>query len=397
MTRVLPPPSGRNTIQKWFSGVPVTDLFYTDLLCRILRDDSFVWPKLDAEAARHFYEAARHHGVHLLLAESLWQHGAVDRCPPTVRDRLTAALRSQLAAEEIAKQELRTVLAAFADAGIHLLLFKGAALAFTHYPDPVLRPRIDTDFLIASADRETATATLTRLGYDRPSLVSGDLIMYQAPYARTDRHGVRHVIDLHWKVSNPQVFALALPAEELMAATVSIPRLHETARAPSPLHSLALACVHRVAHHSNDDRLIWIYDIHLLAERLSEPEREEFVEFAVAKQLSAVCAQGLAVTERRFHGRAVGLLLAQLTAQRSQSREPSETYAHGTMRKLDVLFSDLNALEGWRPRLKLLREHLFPPRAYMREVYGVSSPALLPLLYVWRFARGAGPWCRRSG
>jgi hypothetical protein len=180
-----------------------------------------------------------------------------------------------------------------------------------------------------------------------------------------------------------------------MAAAVSIPELGETARAPGPAHSLALACVHRLAHHSNDERLIWIYDIHVLAERMSENERKEFVEFAVAKRLSAVCAEGLAVAELRFRGRAAKLLLVQLTARRSPSREPSETYARRTMRKFDVLLSDLNALEGWRPRLTLLREHLFPPRAYMQEVYGVSSPALLPLLYVWRVARGARSWCRR--
>ena len=218
----------------------MTDRVCLDLFCGILRDEPFVWPQLDAEGARHCYEAARHHGVHLLLAERLWQRGSMDSCPPALRDRLAMSLRSQLAAEEIAKQELQTVLAGLGDAGIHPLLLKGAALAFTCYPNPVLRPRIDTDLLIEAAERKSASAMLERLGYERLPLVSGDLVMYQAPYARTDRHGVRHVIDVHWKVSNPQVFARALPAEVFMAAAVSIPELGDTARAPSATHCLAL-------------------------------------------------------------------------------------------------------------------------------------------------------------
>jgi hypothetical protein len=227
------------------------------------------------------------------------------------------------------------------------------------------------------------------------TLVSGDLVMYQAPYAKPDRSGVRHVIDLHWNVSNPQIFAQALRPEELMRSVVRIPQLGDTAQAPIALHSLALACVHRIAHHANEERLIWVYDIHLLAERLTGEEREEFVEFAVARQLRAVCAEGLALAERRFHGRGAKGILMQMAGRRANAQEPSQAFAAGAMRKIDVLFSDLAALEGWRPRLKLLREHLFPPRSYMRQVYGVSSVPLLPLLYVWRFARRAGAWYRR--
>lgn len=375
----------------------MTDLFCIDLFCSILRDGPFVWPDLDEEAAGRLYDVARQHGVHLLLADRLWQRGALDDSPAAFRDRLAVSLRNQIAVEEIAQQELRGVLAALGDAGARPLLFKGAALAFTHYPDPVLRPRIDTDLLVDTSERHSASTTLERLGYRRLPLVTGELVMCQAPYEKTDAHGVRHVVDLHWKVSNPQVFARALRLEDLMACSVSVPQLGEAARAPSPAHGLALACVHRVAHHGDDERLLWTYDIHVLAERLTESEREDFVTFAAAQRLTAVCRRGLALAESRFHGRCARLLLKELTARRSMNPEPSERYVGRAMRKVDVLISDFQALEGWGPRLKLLREHLFPPPAYMREVYGVSRAAWLPLLYAWRVARGVGAWYRQPG
>ena len=95
-----------------------------------------------------------------------------------------------------------------------------------------------------------------------------------------------------------------------------------------------------------------------------------------------------------YHGRGAASLLARLNA--SAKAERFEAYASGPMRKIDVLRSDLAALEGWRAKMKLLREHVLPPASYMRETHGVSSSALLPLFYLWRVVRGARAWFRRG-
>ena len=226
--------------------------------------------------------------------------------------------------------------------------------------------------------------------------MSGDLVMYQAPYSKTDRRGVRHMIDVHWRISNPQIFASALTTMELRSHATSIAALGNAARAVGSVHALALACIHRVAHHGDEERLIWIYDIHLVAERLTAGEREQFIDLANAKQLTTVCGDGLRVAEQRFRGRGVSSLFTSLAARTAGRHERSEIYATGRMRKVDVLISDLTVLEGWRPRMKLLREHLFPPRSYVRQVYGLSNDAFLPLFYVWRIARGATKWWRRA-
>jgi putative nucleotidyltransferase-like protein len=418
-----------------------------DLLCAILREGPFQWPNTfphtfqaecgalgapassivdgrqlnDEAGAVRLYDVAREHGVHLLVAERVWQRGALPDCPQALRDRLVTALRNQLAVEEFARQELRSVLAALNEAGTAPLLFKGTALAFTHYQDAALRPRFDTDVLIDTSEIQLAGATLEQLGYRRAPFTSGDLVMYQAPYSRTDRRGIRHAIDVHWRVSNPQVFASVLAIEELRPRATAIPTLGSAAQAVGSVHALALACIHRVAHHSDEERLIWIYDIHLIAERLTAAEQEEFVDLARAKELTAVCADGLALAERKFLGRGAASLVARLGSpssppnrlrqgyggppklyaeadgghdQRAKPRERSEIYVTGKMRKVDVLVSDLKALEGWRTKMKLLREHVLPPASYMREAYGISNSALLPFFYVWRFVRGARAWWR---
>ncbi len=57
------------------------------------------------------------------------------------------------------ERELVAVLAALAEAGVETLLLKGTPLAYTHYPEPALRTRCDTDVLIAAA---TATRRCAR-------------------------------------------------------------------------------------------------------------------------------------------------------------------------------------------------------------------------------------------
>jgi hypothetical protein len=64
-------------------------------------------------------------------------------------------------------------------------------------------------------------------------------------------------------------------------------------------------------------------------------------------------------------------------------------------RKVDVLRSDLEQLPSWAERLALVREHLFPPPAYMAARYGAGCHwPLLPLLYLDRIIRGATGWFR---
>jgi hypothetical protein len=43
-----------------------------------------------------------------------------------------------------------------------------------------------------------------------------------------------------------------------------------------------------------------------------------------------------------------------------------------------------------------VREHLFPPMAYMRKAYGVTNPVLLPFTYVIRTVTGVRKWFFRA-
>lgn len=362
-----------------------------DLILLALRRQSVTWPAgASAEVETAVLEAAAFHGVIPLLATA----PGIASWPDGVRSTLNKSLRAETAGEVIVREELRRVIAALAEAGVQPLVFKGAQIAYTHYPRPWLRPRLDTDLLIRQDERRQADEALRGLGYCPGTDFSGELVTHQFQYERQDRYGLTHIVDLHWKVANPHVFSDALHFDELDAEAIPMPVLGRAARGLSGRHALLLACLHRVAHHYNSDRLIWFYDIHLLATAMSADGREDVADLARETRLESVCASGITAALARF---APDIPQGWVERLRTSGQDPGPTavFLQDRRTKLHILLSDLRALPGWRAKLRLIEQHLFPPVAYMRRAYAVSNPSLLPFAYVHRIVSGVRNWVRR--
>jgi hypothetical protein len=274
-----------------------------------------------------------------------------------------------------------------------VLLLKGAGLAYTVYAVPHLRPRDDTDLLIRRADLESADRVLTNLDYVRVPEPDAEFASTQRHYVWTDAAGLRHLVDLHWCVAIPRHFALALSFEQLWPRAVAVPPLGDAVRTLGVVDALLVACMHRVAHHHDAPDLLWIWDIHLLVGRMASGERATFVELAARAGMCAICRRGLSLAGESF-GTEVEALAAALEEARGGCDEPAAVFLGG-LSMIEVLRADLGALVGWRARLQLLREHLFPPTVYMRAMYGTAES--LPVLYLSRIVRGAPNWLRRPG
>jgi hypothetical protein len=365
-----------------------------ELLAAVVRGDATHWPPGGAVTERSFMEAAHAHGLQALVGRQLRKAGVLDTWPSAIRHGLQRTAIQRAAVQQILDVEVVRVLDALAAAGAGALVIKGAALAHTHYSHPCLRPRTDTDLLIRETAVDVVVRVMLALGYARFNQVSGEVVRYQTAFVKSGLTGVRHFYDIHWRASERQRFSTLPGFDDIRPQAVAIPALGLHAYAPGTAQALILACVHRVAHHDDaDEHLIWIYDIDRLARALSEDGRGELVRQAREQRVAAICARGLKLAERWF-GTPAGELLAGLDA----AREPAgDAYLGAPMRKIDVLVSDLKSLPGWRARGRLLREHLFPPPAYMLEHYGLHSTALLPAYYLRRLLAGLGPWFRQPG
>lgn len=369
----------------------------TDILAAIVRGETPPWPYgADLPAEGGFLHAARGHGLHVLAASRL-REPAFAGWPQPLRAACDRVLLSAFVVEHVQREELRPALVALANAGIGFLLFKGTPLAYTHYPEPWLRPRVDTDLLVAEGDVPAVRRALETLGYARSPLVDGSLVMRQAEYVKDSASGIKHSIDVHWRTGNPQLVADLWSFDELSARAVPVPALGEAARTPCAEHALLIACVHHVAHHAASPRLIWRYDAHLLAGAMTADELRSFARTAVAKRVARLCASELE-TARATFGTRLAADARELDAifAGAMPDEPSALYLGRASRPAQRLLVELRVLPTWRTRARLLGQHLFPSPAYMRGAYGRTGRAILPALYAHRILTGVWSWFRRS-
>lgn len=312
--------------------------------------------------------------------------------PPATRARLEQIVRDALAVDLIRTASLRCVLDRLAADGVPVLIMKGAALAHTCYPAPHLRPRNDDDLVVSQAAFASACTSLERQGYIAEPQASGDRVTGQRHFARTGGGGTTHHVDLHWRLVNPAAFDDLPGFDTLAAASVPLPGLGRHARGFGSVHALLLACAHRVAHHTPTEDPQWLLDMHLIARTLDDRGWAEFAMQAEQSRLAEVCASELRRTREAFGTPVPDGVLARLAAV---TGEPTAEHL-GAHDPLHVQWLNLRHAGGWRARLTLVRQHVFPPPAYMLARDRPRHPALLPWLYVRRAGVGLGRWIREA-
>lgn len=258
------------------------------------------------------------------------------------------------------------------------LVTKGTALAYSIYPSPDLRPRTDVDLLIDERDLDAVRAAFASIGFRETVSV-----IRQHMFSRVDANRIMQSYDVHLDITNNATTAGVLGYEELRARAVPIPALG--AIAPSLEDALLYACVHRVVHHHDIDRLIWLYDIHLLYDAV---DRAVFWERAAERRVLTICRHSIALAREAFGGEAGEMPVPV-------KKEPSAVFLDHDRSRAALLAADLAAIASWRQRLRVVATLAFPPAEYMEQAFGVRSRALLPVFYLWRALRGVTRLFRR--
>lgn len=361
-----------------------------DALAAILREGPVPWSAVGCDA-RTFLEAARAEEACALIYHRRRDTPEFGSWPRAVRQALEEEARAAVARELLVGRELPRVLEALDHHAIHPLLLKGTALAYTHYPHPSLRSRSDTDLLIPPSDRERVPGALRALGYAPSLLCDGELLFRQFELARDDDFGLSHALDVHWAISTQAAFADVLSYAEMWPRALAAPALGPHARIPSTVDALTLALIHPAMHHRNQPRLLWAYDVHLLAGALDPAGFEELVRHATEKGIAAVCAHGLR-TARAWFGTPVPPAVLETLAAVPARSQPTAGYLRAGRSWARETAAGLRALSRWQDRLRLLREIALPSPGYLLRAYRLADTGLgrtlLPALYLHRGVRG---------
>jgi hypothetical protein len=303
---------------------------------------------------------------------------------PALRD---IAIRAA-AIEPVLAAELRTVTDALHEAGVLTIILKGSALAYDIYPAPELRPRSDTDLLVDAAQMTDLDRVLTGLGYYSSTTSGDELGVRQRNWTRSV-----HMLDVHWEATNTALAADIIRMHEV--EPLPLPRLGPHALGLPHVEALLLACVHRVAHHYDDERLIWLYDIHLLRAELTREEHARFWRLAAERDVLTICRRSVELAEEWFGASHDGveefISHARLVRAEASAKLLDRSQSQGALK-----FAELRALPDWPTRFRRARQLAFPPRAFMESQFGVRSPLLLAWLYAYRGVRGLRRLLRKN-
>ena len=331
-----------------------------------------------------------YHGIAGLLWED---RAAISRWHVKITTHVRDAALARTMWELRHREMLRLLLDELAAAKIVAIVLKGTALAYDLYPFPATRERGDSDLLIDPCDHPAACHILARQGFE--SLSGDDAVAtdynLQEVWSRTCDGAMVHHIDLHWDLLNAPALARIFPFAECAQDLIALPRLGPDAWAMDRVRTLIHTCIHRTINFTSPyfvdgqtyysgDRLIWLNDIHLLANSFSPEQWETFCHVANSKGVAATCLEGLIASQR---------ILATPIPDSVRKVLDAATITPGPgaylrSRQLGRAWRDLHAIPGLRRKLGYLRARAFPTRTFIRDKYSRYAGLPLPLLYARR-------------
>jgi hypothetical protein len=311
-----------------------------------------------------------------------WKHRSVR---PAWTSGLADRVRLQTQWELSHSFAIADLLGRFAGHGVETLILKGTALAYDVYGHPADRVRGDTDLLIDANDCGRADAVLRDAGFGTATPMSQIATdQTQLSYTRIDRGGARQCIDLHWAPINSPLLDRVWNWTDLRTRAVALPGLAAQARTLGRVDASLHACLHwainrHVPYHFGGtsrvggNRLIWLYDIHLLARSLTVLERAELIDRATAKGIAGLCRKAIESTAEYFPDAALAALADGLQAGQ---REWLTLALSGSW--LRRAFAELLALRSPGRQWRYLRGHLWADESSLQRRYPDShSP-------IWR-------------
>ncbi len=357
----------------------------------LLRREQPSPPQATVEAWSEFLNGLRSHAIIPLL---YWKIGHL---PPKLRPPEPTVLHMQKefmktrARHLVMERQLCDVLDAFRREEISALVLRGPALARTVYPDSATRPFNDIDLLVIPEQYVKAREILTEMGYLCP------FKRFETLQEFFNAESFSHVtdktkcfeVDLHWSIFQYHGLKRDNGFGSLFDRKVSVETPTLAYQTLENVDALIHAAFHLLVHHGEGTRLIWIYDIALLAQELTVPKGWEVLQQR-ALQLKASLAVGDALKlAHSWFGLHIPEGYEDFTSgSRSEDAQRAElSYAKHKQGRDIRLGGYLSSLRTSKNKIRYLIKFLFPHPDYMRLTYPPSRNWLLPLSYVRRWGR----------
>ena len=283
-------------------------------------------------------------------------------------------------------EEIGRVFSRLTECGVQGVLLKGVPFSYTIYPLPHHRPSSDVDVLIDRKDLEGVTENMLQMGYrEVPDMLFGT-VSQQKQFWREGERGFEHVFEFHTEMNNrPLLAPFGMRHFESRSDSFTVGGIKlQRPKAPEAFVSAAL---HRFGHLPNDRRFLWLYDLKLLADRMSEEEWETVIRLAQASKCRSLICETLRELELTFEYEIPRPVSLWCERSREEKGEISAYYLKENRTRRSDLWIAIRTLPGLSLRLRALIQLVLPARSYMEAQFSEEGTKNLWLLYGKRFWR----------
>ena len=362
------------------------------------------WAAFSASEWGALVQIAQDQGVAPLLYRTFTDDVWPSNIPAKLCSFLETAYYTSAAQNALLYGELERILAGLGEAGIRVILLKGAALAVNLYPDIAVRPMHDLDLMVRKEQLSQAIARLAASGYHSeaewtaPEIRRGyrDLFFFEANLDRDWPPPVH--VELHWSLNSGEAsyyypdIAWFWQRVETAATDNFISNQTQVTYLLNPTANTLFLAAHLMLKHGlfkhgiSRARLIWSYDLHLIISQYSEQiDWRSMAQAALRFNWSHAVQAALQNTRKLFDTRLPEGVLEQFAAaQDRRSQRLEKRRARPVQTRLLNTLDDLSMIR-WRWRLWLLGCLFFPDRDYMIWRYRIHPVTLWPAYYPYRW------------
>ncbi len=321
--------------------------------------------------------------------------GAAYLPPKETMDRMRQYFLSSRGRTYTVQKQLHEISAAFEAEGIPFLVWKGAALAFSVYPDPAMRPGEDIDLLILPDHFKKARSILEALGYKSQSPWFEAIPEYG--FAETFLHRQRAqrylAIDMHWKIHPYDGARGLLDEKALFRRSVVCEAGSANYRVPSPVDALIIAALHIVLRHPHELQLIWVTDLYFLVKGLQNPQEWKDLLEQAAGWNARLCLERALRIASLWTNLPLPHWFGDFTLWPAPSKEERAVFYHALrsrQQKRRMLYLYWPRHASTAEKAAFLLRLIFPNPVYVRWKYPPPHRCLLPMAYLQCWAGWAG-------
>jgi hypothetical protein len=363
-----------------------------DGICRALMEqmDEVPWANFTGDDWQLLTLMARTEGVAPLMYDAFKRAGPERVGVPADSFRELKEEYYQTAAyNALLFEELEKILGALEEAGIPVVLLKGAALAQTVYPDPALRPMSDLDLLVHEGDLDRCEEIVHELGYNKePNLGGADLhklVNYEINYDGETHFPAK--VEFHWDLIAGKGHRRYRPQIGWFWECKSVVNDQLLGGIGGYILTPAAHWLYLTGHlkykHLGRERLLWYYDLYLLLQQHGEQINWDLLlessgQFNWKFFFLAAVHDLQSIFGAQFRGE-----IAERVAS-SKFIQDLESVKRPTSNRVINVIDSLVELT-WLARFRLIMALIFPTTFYISFRYRVEKRWKIPFFYFYRW------------